>query len=340
VCAERQQSKNSASLLDFKTLDKEALDVLSVWYSHLRGTWTSTGWWNSANILTTLIDFSVYTNDSTTYIDTIHNTFLKNVVFDLEGIDDEGWWGLAWVRAHALTGETQYLTLAKAIFKDMSNYWDNQCNGGVWWNRARTYKNAVTNELFFALAASLYIHTNDDTYKTWAMKEWQWLESSGLINSNYLVNDGLTSQCSNNGQTTWTYNQGVILGGLADLWKITNNDTLLKTATSIATATFKNLVYADGILRETCEPQKSCNGDQSQFKGIFMRHLGYLYTVTKDTQIGGFILSNANSIWNRDRNVTADKNYLGLYWEGPYDKADPSRQSSACDCLNAALLIN
>jgi len=260
-------------------------------------------------------------------------------VFNLEGIDDEGWWGLAWVRAHALTGDAQYLNLAKLIFKDMSDYWDTQCNGGVWWDRKRTYKNAVTNELYFALAAGLYLQSNDATYLDWAKREWQWFEASGMINGNWLVNDGLNN-CKNNGQTTWTYNQGVVLGGLADLWKATKNDTLLTVAANIATATFKNLVYSDGILREPCEPQKNCDGDQTQFKGIFMRHLGYLYSVTKDAQTATFIMNNANSIWNRDRSTPTTKNYLGLYWEGPYDKPDASRQSSAIEAINAALLLS
>jgi predicted alpha-1,6-mannanase (GH76 family) len=30
-----------------------------------------------------------------------------------------------------------------------------------------------------------------------------------------LVNDGLTPACAHNGSTTWSYNQGVVLGGLA-----------------------------------------------------------------------------------------------------------------------------
>ena len=38
-----------------------------------------------------------------------------------------------------------------------------------------------------------------------------------------LVNDGLTAGCANNGGTTWTYNQGVILGGLAALHELTGD---------------------------------------------------------------------------------------------------------------------
>jgi len=62
------------------------------------------------------------------------------------------------------------------------------------------------------------------------------VESSGMINSEYLINDGLTNDCKNNGETTWTYNQGVILGGLHYLYQITGNATLLTIAEKIADA--------------------------------------------------------------------------------------------------------
>lgn len=35
-------------------------------------------------------------------------------------------------------------------------------------------------------------------YLNWANKEWTWFNSSGLINNQFLINDGL-SNCKNNG---------------------------------------------------------------------------------------------------------------------------------------------
>jgi len=122
------------------------------------------------------------------------------------------------------------------------------------------------------------------------------------------------------------------------LYGITKNQTLLDIALKIATATFTHLVYSDGVLRETCEVQKQCDGDQFQFKGIFMRNLGYLYHATKSPQVAQWISTNANAIWQKARS-TDGKNYIGLYWEGPFDKADATRQSSACEGLNTALLL-
>lgn len=59
-----------------------------------------------------------------------------------------------------------------------------------------------------------------------------------MINEKNLINDGLTinadATCVNNGEITWSYNQGVILGGLAELYKATGNSTLLAKAVDIA----------------------------------------------------------------------------------------------------------
>ena len=61
-----------------------------------------------------------------------------------------------------------------------------------------------------------------------------------------LVNDGLTADCANNGGTTWTYNQGVIIGGLAVLYEITGDDAYLGQAETIAAAALRDLTVAAG----------------------------------------------------------------------------------------------
>ena len=58
-----------------------------------------------------------------------------------------------------------------------------------------------------------------------------------MINDDLLVNDGLNaSTCGNNRDTTWTYNQGVLLGGLVALARATGDDTYLERARELADA--------------------------------------------------------------------------------------------------------
>ena len=77
-----------------------------------------------------------------------------------------------------------------------------------------------------------------------------------MINGEGLVNDGLDSKtCRNNRQATWTYNQGVMLGGLALLADATGNATLLRVAESIASAAAGSLVWENGVLQV---PRRAC----------------------------------------------------------------------------------
>ncbi len=316
-----------------------AAEALQGWYSERTGLWDhgigGTNWWNSANALTALID-TMRATGSQDYLTVVANTFERNqgAKFLNNFYDDAQWWALAWVDAYDLTGDARYLDAAKTIFADTTAAWDDQCGGGVWWSRDRGYKNAITNELFLLLAARLHLRTpGDSDYLAWAQREWDWFRSSGLINGVNLVNDGFDAACRSNRQTTWTYNQGVILAGLTDLYRAAHDQTLLDQAVAIADAATTRLVTADGILREPCEPA-SCGADGTQFKGIFVRHLAYLYQETHTHAYRDFILRNADALGTRDRNA---QNQFGLVWTGPFDAADASRQSSALDALNAAV---
>jgi predicted alpha-1,6-mannanase (GH76 family) len=265
-----------------------------------------------------------------------HSNFLNSFY------DDNGWWGLAWLAAYDLTGNARYLDAARTIFANMLTGWDDTCAGGVWWNTDRRYKNAITNELFLALAARLHLRCSSDgaDYLDWAHRAWEWFDGRGLIGATGLINDGLTSACENNGGATWSYNQGVILGGLAAMYGITGDAAYLNRGEAIADAALRLLTTdssagTPGILVDRNEgaPARR-NRDGPQFKGVFMRNLYDFYLQRPRPHYQQFICSNARSIWENNRN---QKNQFGLRWAGPFDQADACRQSSALDALNAAV---
>lgn len=313
-----------------------ASETLQQWYDPTTGLWQTTDWWNAANALGALIDYMSITHTNA-YLNVVANTFDKNKGSNFlnKYYDDEGWWALTWIKAFDLTGDVRYLIMAETIFIDMTGGWDDTCNGGIWWTKDRKYKNAIANELFLAIGAKLYLRSSTQDYLAWAQRDWTWFASSGLINAKHLINDGLNGACANNNGTTWTYNQGVILGGLADLHKITQNPAYLTAAEAVADATITTLASASGILTEPGEPHCDANG--AQFKGIFIRNLAYLYLNGGKPAYKAFILKNADSIWQNNRNAT---NQLGLCWTGPFDTPDAARQTSALDALNAAMLVN
>jgi hypothetical protein len=331
-----------------------AADAL-MWSYQPDTAWWPSSWWNSAVALHTVIDYLRLTG-STRYSWIVDRTFTVNRVafpagarssdpvegdFISRAIDDAEWWGLAWVAAYDLTGNTSYLNEAKTIANYVNGFWDTStCGGGVWWDRERTYKNAVTNGLYVRLTAALHNRTPGDTaWLSRASTAWTWFTSSGMINSAGLVNDGLDSSCHNNGQTVWTYNQGLAIGAAVELWHATGNSALLTQARRLADAaiTSPQLVQG-GLLTETCDATTaSCDDNAKQFKGVFMRYLGELNSAAGFAYTT-FIRTQADSIWTADRDSL---NQLGERWSGQNPTGFPNlrdwrTQASALGALLAA----
>jgi len=300
-----------------------------------------TGWWNAANAMTVIVNYERATGESS-YNSVLANTFVSaqktSVNFVNKYYDDDGWWALAWIDAYDLTGNADYLAMAETIFAAMTGGWDTTtCGGGEWWSTDRKYKNAIANELFLTVAAKLANRTKGSTsaaYLNWAQQEWAWFKASGMINAQSLVNDGLNSTnpnvCTNNGRRTWSYNQGVILGGLVELYQADKDAKLLTQAEAIANATIAHLTTSNGVLTEP-----TSGSDGPQFKGIFLRNLVDLYGVVPSAeraQYKKFAETNADSIWSNDLGPGVE---FGGYWQGPFDSGDATRQTSALDALIA-----
>ena len=323
---------------DFRTCARSSAAALQRWYNTKTGLWDSTGWWNSANALHALVNYTALTGDGS-HLGAIARTFTAaqrtHARFINSYYDDNAWWALAWVAAWDLTHEDRYLAAARAIFSFNTQGWQAASGGGMLWHRKSNYRNAITSELFLLLAGQLYQRTGDEGHLRWARTAWDWFAASGMISPGGLVNDGLDTEGRNNGGPTWTYNQGVILGGLAVLSDITGDQSCLRQAHTIAGAALSQLVSPAGVLTEPCEAAGTCDGDQTQFKGIFIRHLYQLWRHTGTPAYRTFIRASAGSLWANSTNAASQS---GLRWTGPFDRADASRQSSALEALTAAAL--
>ncbi|MCT9929032.1 glycoside hydrolase family 76 protein [Planotetraspora sp. A-T 1434] len=327
-----------------------AVEAMMSFYDKASGRWQpEEPWWQSGNALQSLLDYSAKTG-SRKYMWAIENTIEQqrkplpwwpegNGEFRADSTDDTGWWALAMTRVYDITRDTKYLEIAKTDEAYIHQYWDDFCGGGVWWDLpAKTYKNAISVELYIKLLAALHNRIpGDKLYLGRAVEAWNWFKKSGMINGEHLVNDGLQTQggkCDSNLGTTWTYNQGVILGGLAELYKGTGDRSLLADARKIADAVISSpSLSPKGILTEPCEVT-TCNSDGASFKGIFVRNLSELDRVVPGHPYRSYLLNQARSAYAYDRNSA---NLYGLRWAGPFDHSNIGRQTAAVSLLTSVL---
>lgn len=213
-------------------------------------------------------------------------------------------------------------------------------------DKAHTGVGAVENELYLTAAAKLANRKPNSPsggyYFDEAIKAYDWFIGSGLINSENLINNGLVlSTCKNDGNLVFTYNQGIILSGLAELAWATGNDSYSDLANTLALAGIDKLTDSNGILHEPCEAT-GCDGDEEQFKGVFGRNIQFLYN--RETNLPAataatyknFLQVNANAIWTDDQS----DNQLGLVWSGSSGSATIQTQSSALDVIVGAACVS
>ncbi|AXB79281.1 glycoside hydrolase family 76 protein [Novosphingobium sp. P6W] len=249
--------------------------------------------------------------------------------------DDALWAVIANVHAWRRNNDPELLDYAGSTYRRLvAGYWDNRCGGGLWWDPARTYKNAITNELLFYASTQLYLATGQQGYRDWALRSWSWIEGSSMIGADGLVNDGLDAQCRNNGQPRFTYNQGVLIGGLNDLAGITGDPAYRAVAVKTALAAMRGLSTPEGILRE---PVDAIGSDGLMFKGIFAYHLGHLLDAMPDGSERGELMAwargNADAVWRSSASGTAG---VDGDWSGGTSRTGPAAQASGIAMLVAA----
>lgn len=299
--------------------------------------WQASENWQRFPIADALMDYQRRTGDRR------WNTRIAAAVRNRAGLylnDDDLWAVIASVHAWQIDHDPDLLTWAATTYvRIVTEQWDDQCGGGLWWDHKHTYKNAITNELLLTASTRLYLATGQEAYRGWALRTWAWFASSTMIGPDGLVNDGLASdglgaRCRNNGAPRYTYNQGVLLGGLDDLTSITGDLQYRAIAVRTALAATRTLVTADGLLTE---PSGNLGADGPMFKGVFSFHLGHLIEAMPEgperAELLKWVRRNGEAVWRLSAEGTVPVDGL---WSGNSGQIGAAAQASAIDILLAA----
>uniref|UniRef100_UPI003F77845F Uncharacterized protein n=1 Tax=Chaetomium thermophilum (strain DSM 1495 / CBS 144.50 / IMI 039719) TaxID=759272 RepID=UPI003F77845F len=362
-----QTRQSDSESLNSTGLAQAAINGLNArFYESSNARWSSDEpWWISGVALTMVIEY-MRRSGSKEYLDQVEDVIevqrqplswwpSGEGEFRADATNDTGWWALAMVRMYDLTGNEDYLNISIKDEAYMRQWWtDTECGGGLYVDiQDLTYKNAIANELYLKLVASLANRAPNATiYLDRAQQAWTWFLGSGMINGVNLINDGLardsnTGSCYNNRLPVWTYNQGVILGALVELYHATKDESYLLSAQAIADAVLSpsnGLTSSSGVLTETCEGSDSCNQDQQVFKGVFALNLAELGDAvagaSSDPDAGQdyreYLDTNMQSMYANDRSEIVptlfDSSTGDLYdvsWSGPFRNATMPKQASA-----------
>ncbi|OLL24064.1 Mannan endo-1,6-alpha-mannosidase DCW1 [Neolecta irregularis DAH-3] len=260
-----------------------------------------TYWWLAGAATNAWIDYRNYTGD-TTYDEIVtqaifhqigpNRDFLPPNQTLAEGNDDQGFWALAAMSAAERNfpdlpaGQPQWLALAQGALHGQMERWDDEnCGGGLRWqifafNHGYTYKNSISNGIFFQLNARLARYTKNDTYAQWAEKTFQWMRKIQFMDDTLNIYDGGNlPACAfvKNSTILWSYNNAMLLGGAAFMYDYYNKSPVwLEIIKGLLSKAISSFFYQEAIVNEpACEPYNTCNDDQISFKGYLSRNLGY-----------------------------------------------------------------
>ena len=145
---------------------------------------------------------------------------------------------------------------------------------------------------------------------------------------------GLDAQCRKNGAPRFTYNQGVLLGGLNELSTITGDPQYRVIAVKTAIAATRTLVTTDGLLTE---PFDKLGPDGAMFKGVFAFHLGRLIEAMPDgperAELLKWARQNGQAVWRLSAEGAQPIDGL---WSGGSGQIGAAAQASGIAILLAA----
>ncbi|KAJ3324115.1 hypothetical protein HDV06_000656 [Boothiomyces sp. JEL0866] len=331
-----------------RTVSDVASHFLVTYQDNTATSMDSLDYWPRANVYQAMFDHY----ERTGLRDTILDQYLSKLSkFDYKGdsnqyLDDRAWLALAALKAHDLNPTQEYIDHAAHEHQLMQQSWSEKCGGGVLWTINGNYKNTIANGLYFELSSKLYLKTNNQFYLNEAKKVISWIMNVAKLYDGKVFQDGITnidSSCNINGGV-YSYQHGVIISGMVNMFKATSDKNWLDQATqmalnSISSFSTNNVIHEYGGC-DLAGTSNDCGNDGSLFKGIYVRGLARLLEVagvnSQNSAIANLLANSWNSLVNTDLFSSNPQNLVaGLNWAGNSQRRDAKAQVIALDLLNS-----
>lgn len=309
-------------------------DITRVGWSHKLAEWGGTvgpHWWQSALAILTLVKYAEQTNS--------HNRRLQHVIdvtynkgvrqphtdqpFDFinQYMDDNVWWGLAWLNAsqyelyyrHNIHDATRFLRVAEkdAIWVAHKR----QCGGIVW--SLGSPAGTITNAEYVALTAELsqYRRTSAAFHDPGLAARWLsdarrslgWLQRVKLVNLGAgTIKDSLAPhRCQTRTGGPLAYSEGEVADALVQLGNTLNDPSYYRTAARFLRYVMRpsNGWVVHGVLQEHCEADALCTHnslgnryDVTAFKGIFVQAVADWTAATGSHEFEPFLAAQARAV--------------------------------------------
>lgn len=216
------------------------------------------------------------------------NANLDKAFLSGHDLKDVGVWGILSSQGGELYGANERLTtsnvtyfkLAQNAWSHMLGGWNERCGGGIQASTTDPSKVTYTNIVFAYLSAELYTMSNNQTYKEWADKTYNWLVSSGLVKSNFQILGGIVgNNCNNISHDEHSDNPGLLMGTLASLYQTTPNNTdYLNRLSNLVKSSLQRFTIAGVLFEFQCQGSKNgCPLDTKWAQGLYLHGLTEAY---------------------------------------------------------------
>jgi predicted alpha-1,6-mannanase (GH76 family) len=248
--------------------------------------------------------------------------------------DDVLWASIMCLRAYGITGNRAYLLQGKKAFDAIyARAISPNLGGGLWNNQGKTSKNTCTNLPASVAAAMLSQSLHDPSYLRKAKHLYAWVRSHLYNSSTGAVYDHVTPKPGGGttiDRTTWTYNQGILIGAADQLYRITKDRSYYDAALKTLSFTRSSLT-ADGILKSEVAPGSSLYVSSGGYKGMFVRWATAFINRHHVAGYDAWLRQNADAV----RQHVNAAGLTGEAWSQPTGNG----QLSAFSCSSAVVLL-